>query len=90
MTKEKLSEAVRAKLDGTKKQSQEVVDLVFDEITKSLKKGEEVAIAGFGSFRVGRRQARSGVNPRTGEKIAISAMNVPKFRAGKGLKEAVK
>jgi nucleoid DNA-binding protein len=90
MTKEHLAEAVRAKLQGSKKQAQEVVDLLFDKITDALKKGEEVAISGFGSFRVTKRAARSGVNPRTGEKISIPPMNVPKFRAGKGLKDAVK
>jgi len=90
MTKEHLAEAVQKKLEGSKKQAQEVVELIFDTITSALKRGEEVAIAGFGSFRVSKRAARSGVNPRTGEKISIAAMNVPKFRAGKALKEAVK
>ncbi len=90
MTKEHLAEAVQKKLEGSKKQAQEVVDLIFDAITSAMKRGDEVAVAGFGSFRVGKRAARSGVNPRTGEKISIAAMNVPKFRAGKALKEAVK
>jgi DNA-binding protein HU-beta len=90
MTKDNLAEAVRAKLQGSKKQAQEVVELVFDKIVEALKRGEEVAIAGFGSFRVMKRAGRSGVNPRTGEKITIPPMNVPKFRPGKGLKDAVK
>lgn len=74
----------------TKKQAAAVVDGVFDTITKTLSKGEEVAIAGFGTFRVSKRAARMGVNPRTGEKIQIAASIKPKFRAGKVLKEAVK
>lgn len=90
MTKEHLAEALHGQLQGTKKQAQDAVDLVFEKIVEALKNGEEVAIAGFGSFRVTKRAERSGVNPRTGEKITISAMNVPKFRPGKGLKEAVK
>jgi DNA-binding protein HU-beta len=90
MTKDNLAEAVHAKLQGTKKQAQEVVELIFDKIVASLKKGEEVAIAGFGSFKVRKRAARTGVNPRTGEKISVPPMNVPKFRPGKGLKDAVK
>lgn len=90
MTKEHLAEAVHANLQGSKKQSQEIVDLVFDKIIQGLKNGDEVAISGFGSFRVTKRAARSGVNPRTGEKISIPPMNVPKFRPGKGLKDAVR
>jgi DNA-binding protein HU-beta len=90
MTKEHLVEAVREKLQGSKRQAQEVVDLVFDKITEALAKGEEVLISGFGSFKVKERAGRSGVNPRTGEKISIPSMKVPKFKPGKGLKEAVK
>ena len=74
----------------TKKQATEAVDAVFDTIVKSMGRGEEVAIAGFGTFRVSKRAARMGVNPRTGEKIQIAASTKPKFRAGKLLKEAVK
>lgn len=73
-----------------KKQAAAAVDAVFDTITKTLSRGEEVAIAGFGSFRVAKRAARMGVNPKTGEKIQIAASIKPKFRAGKALKEAVK
>ncbi len=74
----------------TKKQSEQVVEALFDTITKSLSRGEEVAITGFGTFRVVKRAARMGVNPKTGEKIQIAASIKPKFRAGKLLKEAVK
>lgn len=73
-----------------KKQATAAVDAVFDTITKTLAQGEEVAIAGFGSFRVAKRAARMGVNPKTGERIQIAAAIKPKFRAGKVLKEAVK
>ena len=75
---------------ATKKQAQDVVEAMFDTITKTLAKGEEVAISGFGTFRVARRAAREGRNPMTGEKIQIAASIKPKFRAGKLLKEAVK
>jgi len=74
----------------SKKQAQTVVEAVFDTIVKTLGRGEEVAVTGFGTFRVVKRAARMGVNPKTGEKIQIAASTKPKFRAGKLLKEAVK
>lgn len=73
----------------TKKQAEATVDSVFDAIVKSLGRGEEVAVAGFGTFRVSKRAARVGINPKTGEKIQIPAKTAPKFRAGKLFKEAV-
>jgi len=73
-----------------KKQAVSAVDAVFDTITQTLGRGEEVAIAGFGTFRTTKRAARAGINPRTGEKIQIAASVRPKFKAGKALKEAVK
>ncbi len=73
----------------TKKQAAEVVEAVFDTIMKTLGRGEEVAITGFGTFRVVKRAARMGVNPKTGERIQIAAATRPKFKAGKILKEAV-
>jgi len=81
---------VHGKLNGTKKSAEEAVDTVFDSITSSLSKGQEVSISGFGTFVTKKRAARQGVNPRTGEKIQIKATTTPKFRAGKGLKEAVR
>ncbi|MDP3769351.1 MAG: HU family DNA-binding protein [bacterium] len=90
MNKMALVDAVNTKIGGTKKSAEDAVDAVFDTITTSLSKGEEVAISGFGSFLVKRRAARMGVNPRTGEKIQIGATVTPKFRAGKALKIAVK
>lgn len=74
----------------TKKQAQDAVNAVFENITKTLAKGEEVAITGFGTFRVTKRAARMGINPQTGERIQIAASKAPKFSAGKGLKDAVK
>lgn len=73
-----------------KKDALTAVEAVFDTIVKTMSKGEEVAIAGFGTFKVSKRAARMGINPRTGEKIQIAASVKPKFRAGKVLKEAVK
>ena len=74
---------------ATKKQAQMALEAVFDAVVKTLGRGEEVAISGFGTFRVVKRAARMGVNPKTGEKIQIKASTKPKFRAGKLLKEAV-
>lgn len=73
-----------------KAEAQRAVEAVFDTITKTLSRGEDVTITGFGTFRVAKRAAREGRNPKTGEKIHIPASVKPKFRAGKNLKEAVK
>lgn len=62
----------------------------IDEITKTLKKGQSVTLIGFGTFSVAKRKARKGRNPQTGKVITISARRVPKFKAGAGLKKAVK
>jgi len=77
-----------AKLVGTKKEAQAAVECVFDSITKALKKKGQVALAGFGTFKVAKRKARTGRNPKTGEEIKIAAKSVPKFTAGKALKDA--
>jgi DNA-binding protein HU-beta len=91
MTKEGLIEAVmKAAGFETKTQAKSAVEAVFDTIVKTMGRGEDVAITGFGTFRVAKRAARMGVNPKTGEKIHIAASTKPKFRAGKVLKEAVK
>ncbi|MBI2450913.1 MAG: HU family DNA-binding protein [Parcubacteria group bacterium] len=90
MNKEGLIEAVMGKIGGTKSGAEDAINAVFDAITSAMGKGDDVAISGFGTFKVTKRAARQGVNPRTGAKISIPAMNVPKFKAGKGLKEAVK
>lgn len=74
----------------TKKKGVETVDALVDIVVKALSRGEEVSIPGFGVWRVVKRAARMGVNPKTGEKIQIAASTKPKFRVGKMLKEAVK
>src|SRR4030042_3677693 len=78
-----------AKVVCTKKEAQEAVDCVFASITKALKKKEAVTLVGFGTFKVGKRNARIGRNPQTGAEIKIKAKKVPKFVAGKALKDAV-
>jgi DNA-binding protein HU-beta len=90
MNKAAIAEAVQKVLNGTKVQAEQVVDTVFDSIVGSLKKGNEVSIAGVGILSVKARAARQARNPRTGETIQVAAMKVPKFRAAKALKEAVK
>ncbi len=91
MTKEGLIEAVMkaAEMD-TKKQAQLATEAVFGAITKTLARGEEVTVTGFGTFRAVKVAARDGINPKTREKIRIAAAVRPKFKAGKGLKDAVK
>jgi len=90
MNKAGIVDAVNAVLGTTKVQAEQVVDTVIDSIVKSLKKGEEVSIAGLGIFSAKQRAARQARNPRTGEAITVPAMRVPKFRAAKALKDAVK
>ena len=90
MNKASIIDAVHEKLGGTKTSAEEVVDMVFDSIVNSLKKEEEVSIAGFGIFSVKNRAARQARNPRTGEMVNVAATKVPKFRAAKGLKDSVK
>ena len=74
---------------ASKKDAQAAVDTVLAAIANSLKKGEDVTLVGFGTFKVADRKARMGRNPRTGEEIKIKAAKVPKFVPGKALKEAV-
>lgn len=90
MNKAALVEKVNALLGTTKVQAENVVDNIFDSITASLAKGDEVSIAGFGIFSAKQRAARSARNPRTGEMVQVAAMRVPKFRAAKALKDAVR
>lgn len=90
MKKSGLVQAVADAVGLPKKQAQAAVEAVFDTIVKTMSKGEDVAIPGFGTFRVYKRKARMGRNPATGEQIRIPAATKPKFRAGKLLKEAVK
>jgi len=90
MNKADIVDAVHAKLGGTKVEAETAVETVISSISSSLKKGTEVSIAGLGIFAVKTRAARTARNPRTGESIQVKAMRVPKFRAAKALKEAVK
>jgi len=90
MNKTAIAEAVHETLGGTKVQAEQVVDQVINSIVEGLKKGDEVSIAGLGIFSVKMRAARTARNPRTGEAVQVSAMKVPKFRAAKALKDAVK
>jgi len=90
MNKQALAELVHGKLGGTKVQAEEVVDSIFDAIVGTMKKGGEVSIAGFGIFSTKARAARMARNPKTGEAVKVAATTVPKFRAAKALKDAVK
>ncbi|MBZ0172548.1 MAG: HU family DNA-binding protein [Phycisphaerales bacterium] len=89
MNKNDLIAAVANGAGLSKADAAKAVDCVFDSITSSLKKKNEVRLVGFGTFSVARRAASMGRNPRTGEQIKIPASNQPKFKAGKGLKDAV-
>jgi nucleoid DNA-binding protein len=79
-----------ARIVSTKKQAQEVVDCVFTAVTDALQNNEPVQIAGFGTFKTAKREARTGRNPQTGAEIKIEARMVPKFVPAKALKDAVK
>jgi DNA-binding protein HU-beta len=89
-TKAELVSAIADVAGTSKKDSEAVLQAFIDVVTKTLSKGEDVTLAGFGTFSVTQRQARDGVNPRTLEKIKIAATKTPKFKAGKKLKDAVK
>lgn len=89
MTKAELVEAVRAEAGIGKGQAEAAVEAFLVAVTKCLKKGEKLTLTGFGTFGVSNRKARMGRNPQTGEAIKIKAAKLPKFTAGKSLKEAV-
>ncbi len=89
MNKSELVEAVADNTDLPKTTAARAVDAVFDEIMNALEDGDQVTIVGFGTFLVRHREEREGRNPRTGEQIKIAASNVPAFKPGKSLKEAV-
>jgi len=90
MNKADIANAIHAKIGGTKVQAEEVVEMIIDSITKTLKSGGEVSVAGLGIFSTKTRAARTARNPRTGASVQVPAMKVPKFRAAKALKDAVK
>ena len=90
MNKASLVDRVHEVLGGTKVQAEQVIDSVIDSIVGALKSGNEVSIAGLGIFSTKMRAARTARNPRTGATLQVPAMRVPKFRAAKALKDAVK
>lgn len=90
MNKMDLIDRVHQTVGGTKADADRAVEAIIDAITNSLKAGEEVSVAGLGIFEAKIRAARTGRNPRTGESISVPSMRVPKFRASKTLKDAVK
>jgi DNA-binding protein HU-beta len=89
MNKGELIESVAAAADLSRAEATRAVDALIDSVTRSLSSGDTVSLVGFGTFTVKKRAARTGRNPRTGEAIQISASNVPGFKAGKALKDAV-
>ncbi len=89
MNKNELIDAIAAASGLSKAEAEKALEAVFNSISDALKKGLEVRLVGFGTFSVSKRAASEGRNPRTGEKIQIPASKLPKFRAGKGLKDAV-
>lgn len=89
MNKNDLIASVSTKAGLTKADSSRAIEAVLESITSSLKKGAEVRLTGFGTFSTSKRAATEGRNPRTGEKIRIPASVLPKFKAGKLLKDSV-
>ncbi len=90
MTKQDLVGEIAAKTGLSKKAAGDALQALLDSIIKELKKGRNVTITGFGTFRVAQRAARTGVNPRTMKPLKIPAMKSPSFKAGKVLKDAVR
>lgn len=89
MNKSELIEAIAASADIPKAAASRALDAMIESVTESLKKGDSVALVGFGTFAVKERAARTGRNPQTGQPIQISAAKVPSFKAGKALKDSV-
>ncbi len=89
MTKADLVSAMAEKAGLNKTEAEEALKAFIETVTGALKSGDKVALVGFGTFSVGERAARTGQNPQTGQKIEIAAAKVPKFKAGKALKDAV-
>jgi DNA-binding protein HU-beta len=89
VNKSELIDAIAKSADLSKAAAGRALDAMIAAVQQSLKKGNTVTLVGFGTFYVGKRAARSGRNPRTGATIKIKAAKVPKFRAGKALKDAI-
>jgi len=90
MTKAELIEKIATGAGLTKTDAGKALDSALDAIKVSLKKGQKVTLVGFGTFSVSKRKARKGRNPKTGAEIKIAATKVPKFTAGKTLKDSIK
>jgi len=90
MNKDNIIQAIAKKIGLSKNQAAGCLSVLLDEITKSLSRGEEVVLTGFGKFKVAQRKEREGRNPKTGETIQISAKKAPVFKPGSVLKDAVK
>ena len=90
INKAELIDAIVEKTDLSKKEVSAVVEAMLDKITEEMRQGNKVTLTGFGIFKTSKRAAREGRNPQTGATIQIAATTVPKFTAGKALKEAVK
>jgi len=91
MNKAELAQVLSEKQNVSKKEAEDMINAMTDVITDALKKGEEVVLTGFGAFSAKQRAARVGVNPQNpSQKINIPAVTVPKFKAGKALKDALK
>jgi DNA-binding protein HU-beta len=90
MTKEQVIAQVAKDANISKRQATKAMRAFFDSVTTALKRGQRVSFVGFGTFTTSKRKARTGRNPQTGQMIAIPAARVPRFRAGKMLREAVK
>ena len=89
MTKADLVERVAQEAELTKKDAEQLVEIIFDSIISTLNKGEKIELRGFGSFRVRERNARKGRNPKSGEAVNIPAKRVAYFKPGKELKELI-
>jgi integration host factor subunit beta len=89
MTKADLVEEVSRVTELTRKDSEVIVDTLFDSVIKALKTGDKLEVRGFGSFRVRQRNARVGRNPKTGEKVEVPAKRVPYFKPSKELKDLI-
>jgi nucleoid DNA-binding protein len=90
INKDALVDAIASKTDLSKKDVEAVIESFQEKVTEEIRQGNKVTLTGFGTFRISDRAAREGINPQTKAKIQIPAMKVPKFTAGKALKEAVK
>ena len=87
MTKADLIDEVSKLSNLTKKETETIVNTIFDNITDALAKGDKVELRGFGSFRIRQRDSRMGRNPKTGEKVDVPAKRIPYFKPGKELRE---